>query len=534
MFITYFCCCCIPQQLNVGLIQVAATELISGVSGESEERLRELFDQAANAAPCVLFIDEIDAISANRINASKDMERRIVAQLLICLDGLSKYPRGSQVLVIGATNRVESLDPALRRVGRFDQEITLGIPDRDARSKILQIICKDLQLEQPFNFDEIATLTPGYVGADLLALAMRASSLAIKRAYKIKQELAVKTSLNRPHKQKQMKINFTDNFLSEIDSVLQSNAFDSEPREPVKDKVATSDDKPSDAVNLSNGSGDIVEITEIDEVASKTAPSPMETDEPKIVEPSPIAATPTDAVAETTKADTPTDTVNEPAKITTPAAAVDELIKAATPTDAVDEPQSASDTSDESKSTEISPEKSEKSDSLLSNDSKSVTIENKESPAAVECIQIDDSDTNTNSLQTAMLQNNEIKASLGLDVMIKWLTTTEPLITENELANLFITINDFKAASKVLQPSAKREGFITVPDVTWDDIGSLQDIRHELQLAILAPVKYPNRLKVLGLQAPSGVLLCGPPGTALTFYSHSIPLFFIDFFLRFV
>jgi ribosome biogenesis ATPase len=80
-------------------------------------------------------------------------------------------------LVIGATNRVESLDPALRRVGRFDQEITLGIPDRDARSKILQIICKDLQLEQPFNFDEIATLTPGYVGADLLALAMRASSL---------------------------------------------------------------------------------------------------------------------------------------------------------------------------------------------------------------------------------------------------------------------------------------------------------------------------------------------------------------------
>lgn len=477
--------------------------------------MRELFDQAANSAPCVLFIDEIDAISANRVNASKDMERRIVAQLLICLDGLSKYPKGSQVLVIGATNRVDSLDPALRRVGRFDQEITLGIPDRDARSKILQIICKDLQLEQPFNFDEIAALTPGYVGADLLALAMRASSLAIKRAYKIKQELAVKSSFNRPRKQREIKINFTDNFLSEIDSVLQSNAFDSDSKEPTKDKDSSSD-KTSDTVNLSNGSGEIVEITDVAENAPKVDGEAMETDEPKIVEPLEKATTPTEAVDEATKELTPTDAVNEPTTAATPTDAADEPIKASTPTDGVDESPSALATSDESKTTEVSPEKSEKSDSSLSIESKSVSTDDKGSPSTVECIQIDDSDTNTNSLQTAMLQNNEIKATLGLDVMIKWLTTTEPLISENELANLFITNNDFKEASKVLQPSAKREGFITVPDVTWEDIGSLQDIRHELQLAILAPVKYPNRLKVLGLQAPSGVLLCGPPGTVYT------------------
>lgn len=484
--------------------------------------MRELFDQAANSAPCVLFIDEIDAISANRVNASKDMERRIVAQLLICLDGLSKYPRGSQVLVIGATNRVDSLDPALRRVGRFDQEITLGIPDRDARSKILQIICKDLQLEQPFNFDEIAALTPGYVGADLLALAMRASSLAIKRAYKIKQDLAVKSSFNRPRKQREIKINFTDNFLSEIDNVLQSNAFDSDSKEPTKDKDSSSD-KTSDTVNLSNGSGDIVEITDAGDIAPVVANEPMETGEPKTVEPLPTAETPTEATEEATKESAPADAANEPTEpktAATPTDAANEPIKASTPTDGVDESPAAPAISGESKTTEISPEKSEKSDSSLSIESKSDSTENKGSPSTVECIQIDDSDTNTNSLQTAMLQNNEIKATLGLDVMIKWLTTTEPLISENELANLFITNNDFKEASKVLQPSAKREGFITVPDVTWEDIGSLQDIRQELQLAILAPVKYPNRLKVLGLQAPSGVLLCGPPGTVYRQYSY--------------
>lgn len=143
------------------LVEVPATELIAGVSGESEERIREVFEQAAALAPCVLFIDEIDAISSNRLNASKDMERRIVSQLLNSLDNLSKLPFGDQVLVIGATNRTDALDPALRRVGRFDHEISLGIPDREARCDILRIISKNLKLELPFDFEEMAKLTPG-------------------------------------------------------------------------------------------------------------------------------------------------------------------------------------------------------------------------------------------------------------------------------------------------------------------------------------------------------------------------------------
>lgn len=162
-------------------MEVPATELVAGVSGESEERIREVFEQAAVLSPCVLFIDEIDAISSNRLNAQKDMERRIVAQLLSSLDNLPKLEGGDGVLVIGATNRPDVLDPALRRVGRFDQEISLGIPDREARAEILKIICRNMKIEQSIDFDELAKLTPGYVGADLLALVTRAATTAIKR-----------------------------------------------------------------------------------------------------------------------------------------------------------------------------------------------------------------------------------------------------------------------------------------------------------------------------------------------------------------
>lgn len=124
------------------------TGLISGVSGETEERIRELFEQAALCAPCVLFMDEIDSISADRKNASKDMERRIVAQLLASLDNLPRKDGGDQVIVIGATNRADSLDPSLRRIGRFDQEVCLGMQKshfyRLTFFKILKLIFVDI------------------------------------------------------------------------------------------------------------------------------------------------------------------------------------------------------------------------------------------------------------------------------------------------------------------------------------------------------------------------------------------------------
>lgn len=180
---------------------MAAPELVSGVSGESEEQIRFLFEQAVAAAPCIVFIDEIDAITPKRETAQREMERRIVAQLLTCMDGirssclitvfllnhpkidvdLSNRDKNSPVLVIGATNRPDALDPALRRAGRFDREISLGIPDLAAREKILQVVCKNLSLSPEVDWKYLALNTPGYVGADMLALASEAGMIAVNR-----------------------------------------------------------------------------------------------------------------------------------------------------------------------------------------------------------------------------------------------------------------------------------------------------------------------------------------------------------------
>lgn len=180
-------------------MKVAAPELVAGVSGESEARIRELFEWAIASAPCVLFIDEIDAITPNRQNAQKEMERRIVAQLLSCLDGtfpkrlfvhssfqrffsdLNRSEQGDQVLIIGATNRPDSIDPALRRAGRFDREVSLGIPDVQSRTQILKVVTSALKLADGVDFNVLAKNTPGFVGADLAALTREAALAAVSR-----------------------------------------------------------------------------------------------------------------------------------------------------------------------------------------------------------------------------------------------------------------------------------------------------------------------------------------------------------------
>lgn len=176
----------IAGELQVPLLKVSAPELVSGMSGESEGRIRELFDQARASAPCLLFLDEIDAITPKRETAQREMERRIVAQLLTCMDDLSRST--AQIMVIGATNRPDSLDPALRRAGRFDRELQLGIPNEAARLKILQVVCARMRLaafttEQSTEslLKDIARNTPGYVGADIKALTQEAANVAIRR-----------------------------------------------------------------------------------------------------------------------------------------------------------------------------------------------------------------------------------------------------------------------------------------------------------------------------------------------------------------
>lgn len=387
--------------------------MIAGVSGESEERIRELFEQAAACAPCVLFIDEIDAISSNRVNASKDMERRIVSQLISCLDGLAMHESGDGVLVIGSTTRPDVLDPGLRRVGRFDHEISIGIPDRRGRKEILLLLTECLSLEPGLDFDKLAEITPGYVGADLLALTNRAASMAIKR--KCMEQIRIYQARSR----KNMTI---------VDLV--------------DDTPEKTDDIPTSKENLD------------DKPENKEA-----------------------------------GTINN-----------------------------------ETEKMEVEDCRKE---NIEKNDTTEVSNEEKETLAVTTAAELEvnvelPKQTNGEAIVLDDLDEDDLKnlPEPTLFQLVNWL---EALPFANiDVQNLHITMDDLKAALKVVQPSAKREGFLTVPDVTWEDIGSLQEIREELKLAVLAPVKFPEKMEKLGLNSPSGVLLCGPPGCGKTLLAKAV------------
>ncbi|KAL0964410.1 hypothetical protein UPYG_G00323470 [Umbra pygmaea] len=355
----------VAGEMEFPMLKVSAPELVSGVSGESEQKLRDLFEQAVTNSPCIVFIDEIDAITPKREVASKDMERRIVAQLLTCMDDLNSLAVTTQVLVIGATNRPDSLDPALRRAGRFDKEICLGIPDEAARLRILKTLCRKLKLPEEFDYRQLARLTPGYVGADLMALCREAAMNAVNRVL--------------------------------LETQLQNQGLNVE-----------------------------VEGKEKSEGPQSTGPKAKE-----------------EAREENC--------------------------------------QSSADTENH-EMTDVSP----------------VSLGEEQKPQ----------DTETSF-------EGELRRLLSL------LKNRESL-SEEQLVGLCILMSDFQNSLACVQPSSKREGFATVPDVTWEDVGALQDVREELTMAILAPVRSPEQFKALGLSAPAGVLLAGPPGCGKTLLAKAV------------
>ncbi|MCS7096066.1 MAG: CDC48 family AAA ATPase [Candidatus Bathyarchaeota archaeon] len=168
----------VANEAEANFFSINGPEIMSKFYGESEARLREIFQQAQQNAPSIIFIDELDAIAPKREEVTGEVERRVVAQLLALMDGLSG--RGN-VIVIGATNRPNALDPALRRPGRFDREIEIGVPDKQGRLEILQIHTRGMPLAEDVDLKKLAEMTHGYTGADLAALCRETAMKALRR-----------------------------------------------------------------------------------------------------------------------------------------------------------------------------------------------------------------------------------------------------------------------------------------------------------------------------------------------------------------
>ena len=301
-------------EIGVSFIPLSAPSLVAGMSGESEKKIREIFDEAKRMAPCLVFIDEIDVIMGKRESAQREMEKRIVAQMLTCMDDMAlEKTSGKPVIILAATNRPDSLDPALRRAGRFNKEINLGVPNEQAREKILRAITQKLTLADDFDYRNLAKLTPGFVGADLNDVVSVAGTEAMKRM------MAALAQQTTP---------------MDIDSVSQESGI---------------------------------------------------------------------------------------------------------------------------------------------------------SPALV---------------------------------VLRSLVANAGQATPD--TDLSITYQDFLVAVPKVQPSAKREGFATIPDTTWAHIGALHEVREQLEMAIIEPIKRPESFARLGLTTPAGVLLWGPPGCGKTLLAKAV------------
>lgn len=361
----------IANEIGVPFISVSAPSVVSGMSGESEKKLRDIFDEAKSLAPCIVFLDEIDAITPKRESVQREMERRIVAQLLTCMDDVSLEKTGGKpVIIIGATNRPDAIDSALRRGGRFDREICMSVPDEESREKILRTICGKLRLEGSFDYKKLSRMTPGYVGADLHGLVAAAGVAAIKRIFS---------------------------------NITNSSTATTNPPSEIVEQILAQEEATGEEINGEQVNGEDI-----------TMKSP-EPESEAFAEPIPEIPTPV--------------------------------------------------------------------------------------------------------LPIKVAQKKKVDAANVIGAFLK--AHPNPLTAE-ELAPLSITFEDFTTALPSVQPSSKREGFATVPDVNWDDVGALAHVREELEYAIVEPIKNPELYESVGVNAPSGVLLWGPPGCGKTLLAKAV------------
>jgi ribosome biogenesis ATPase len=313
-----FLCRAFAAELGVPFLQIRGPSVVSGMSGESEKQIRDIFTKAKEVAPSIIFIDEIDVIAPKRDSSLSQMDKRIVGQLLVSMDEVALDPDdGKPVIVLAATNRPDAIDPALRRGGRFDDEVNVGVPNETTREAILRTLTRRPKLSDDVDFKSLAKATAGFVAADLESLVSKAGTRSMDLYRK----------------------------------ALLAQAAEMEQEMEVDGDVGTID------------------------------------------------------------------------------RTVVRLIRRA--------------------------------------------------------------------------RNEDMENPPGFE-------------------NTEITMDSFTSVLPTITPSSKREGFATVPDTTWSDVGALEKVRDELKMAIVEPIKNPQRYERMGISAPTGVLLWGPPGCGKTLLAKAV------------
>jgi ribosome biogenesis ATPase len=443
----------IAGELGLPYFRTSGPELIGSASGESEERIRQVFAKAVASAPSVLFIDSIDAIAIKRENSQRGMDRRVIAQLFESIDSVSDSVGDSDsnsdqtrptstsafettsrvsdsstispktdstnmkfVILIAATNKADSLDAGVR--GRFAREIALPVPDAPARSKILSLLCSKMRVSSDIDFDVLGKSTPGYVGADLNCL-VRESGLA-----------AVARIISNPELRGTVDM---ENSIEKESKTGEENGLDKDERLSPTERMAVDDSDSSDHTDNTAHSTVRTEYTVADSLISLHKTSSR-----------------------------------------------DPEAKSVSSSDVMDESIAAQNLRQELKT-------------YLFFDLTGMA-------GSMDLI------GNGNG-ETAVGENPQCSNSLQSFRIMK---------------HVCVEMNDFMKAIKAVQPSAKREGFAVVPDVTWADVGALSEVREELLHNILEPISNPDRFRNLGLDVPAGVLFFGPPGCGKTLLAKAV------------
>ncbi|MFA5887285.1 MAG: CDC48 family AAA ATPase [Candidatus Nanoarchaeia archaeon] len=460
----------VATEADAKFYSINGPEITSKFVGEAEKNIRAIFEEAEKNAPSIIFIDEIDAIASKREESNGDVEKRIVAQLLATMDGLKS--RG-KVVVIAATNRPNAIDPALRRPGRFDREIEIGVPSKEGRLNILKIHTRNMPLKHWDSSTACNILSRDIASFEEIAkqrinekkTSVNQLNLELKEQNKLLEENLAE--LKRMEQQKKdSNPSFLDDLLSRIN--LRQNKISELKRKIDKTKNDISD-VPKEIIKLE---GDIKSIKEVQKSADKNKEliTYIEKKLKEINESKEIRSSEDARAIFAGKIAKECDD------------ALKEVIGTLLEANVV--------------SPEFFNEVYKESGFVLQKNLAAITHGFVGADLEALC------------KEAAMNVVRRVLPNINLK-------ENEPIPREL-LDKLVITSADFEEAKKFVTPSALREVLIDIPNVKWEDIGGLNDLKQELKEAIEWPLKYPESFKRMGVRPPRGVLMYGPPGCGKT------------------